>query len=455
MPILQSIADEIGLSILSKAPRDAHLLILQRGFRLVAYGQSTLVLVQYLNKLNISDFRIGLFMTLTLVGDVLGSLVLTLFADKWGRRKVLTIGCGLMVSSGLVFCTSGSYFILLLAAIFGVISPSGNEIGPFKAIEESTLATLIPKEHRSTIFAWYGLFSAFSASLGSLTAGHITQYLQNEAFWSEIDSYRFVFAMYAMWGIIKGGLTLLLSDRCEVDGASAQQKANPPGEENSRDGTADQVPLLERGENGQPAPIPKEPPRNALGLTQETKEKVITLGLLFGLDNTASGLVPLSFVIYYFSTRFSLDPGTLGTTFFTTSVVAALSNLVAASLSRRIGNVKTMAFTHLPSAVFLSMIPLASTFTVARALLIARFCTAQMDGAPRSAFLANYIPDKERTSVMGIINVVKTICQSFGPSVTGYLAGRGWIRFSFMAAGAMKASYDLMILYFFSKASIQ
>ena len=113
-----------------------------------------------------------------------------------------------------------------------------------------------------------------------------------------------------------------------------------------------------------------------------------------------------------------------------------------------------MAFTHLPSAIFLALIPLPSQFWAARALLIARFCTAQMDGAPRSAFLANYIPDRERTSVMGIINVVKTICQSFGPSITGYLAGRGWIRFSFFAAGGMKASYDLMILYFFSKASM-
>ena len=76
-----------------------------------------------------------------------------------------------------------------------------------------------------------------------------------------------------------------------------------------------------------------------------------------------------------------------------------------------------------------------------------------MDGAPRTAFLASYVPDDERTSVMGIINVVKTVCQSFGPMVTGYLSGRGWIRFSFLAAGCMKATYDLMILYFFSKAA--
>lgn len=113
-----------------------------------------------------------------------------------------------------------------------------------------------------------------------------------------------------------------------------------------------------------------------------------------------------------------------------------------------------MAFTHLPSSTFLALIPLPSNFHAARALLIARFCTAQMDGAPRTAFLASYIPENERTSVMGIINVVKTLCQSIGPSVTGYLAGQGWIRFSFFAAGCMKISYDLMILYFFTKVAM-
>ena len=162
-----------------------------------------------------------------------------------------------------------------------------------------------------------------------------------------------------------------------------------------------------------------------------------------------------SFVIYFFSTKFDLNEGTLGNTFFTTSFVASLSNLVAASLARRIGNVKTMAFTHLPSAIFLSLIPVPRSFQMARIFLVARFCTAQMDGAPRTAFLASYIPEDERTSVMGIINVIKTICQSFGPSLTGFLGGRGMIWLSFCMAGMMKASYDLSILYFFTRVKME
>ncbi len=121
--LVSRIADELGLKILFSAPRDAHLLILQRFARLIAYGQSTLVLTGYLRALGFSDFHMGLFMTLTLLGDVVGSSVLTLLADRLGRRKVLLVGSLLMVMSGGIFASFGNYAILLVAAMVGVISP--------------------------------------------------------------------------------------------------------------------------------------------------------------------------------------------------------------------------------------------------------------------------------------------------------------------------------------------
>ncbi|KAK1926881.1 major facilitator superfamily domain-containing protein [Papiliotrema laurentii] len=448
--VFSAISTELGLKALRAAPLDAHLLILQRIVRLVAYGQSTLVLAAFLHDLGFSDFQMGLFMTLTLVGDIAASAVLTIFADRWGRRKVLLVGSLLMSMSGAVFALSSNYWVLLAAATAGVISPSGNEIGPFKAIEESTLAQLTPPEDRSTIFAWYAVLSGIAAALGSLSSGWMTQYLQEIKGQSATQSYRYVFILYTVCGLIKTGFSIVLSSKCEP--APKPSKSSPT--ERSR--------LLDAEEQEEVDPVaPREEVKKQpslvdriLGLSPETRKKVYTLSTLFGLDNLASGLVPLSFTIYYFTTRFHLDEGTLGNTFFTTSLIAALSNFVAASLSRRLGNIKTMAFTHLPSSTFLALIPLPSNFHAARALLIARFCTAQMDGAPRTAFLASYIPENERTSVMGIINVVKTLCQSIGPSVTGYLAGQGWIRFSFFAAGGMKISYDLMILYFFTKVAM-
>jgi predicted MFS family arabinose efflux permease len=121
--MLQPILRELGLISLYNSPTDTKLLCSQRFVRLFAYGGSTLILASYLSSLGISDDRIGLFMTLTLVGDVVISFFLTLFADRLGRKAVLLLGSALMCGSGVVFALSGNYWVLLLAAVLGVISP--------------------------------------------------------------------------------------------------------------------------------------------------------------------------------------------------------------------------------------------------------------------------------------------------------------------------------------------
>ncbi len=117
-------AKETGLVALYDSSKDAKLLILQRFIRLFAYGSSTLILALYLSALGISDTKIGLFMTLTLVGDILISFVLTLTADWLGRRRVLALGALMVTFSGVVFATVGNFWGLLAGAIIGVISPA-------------------------------------------------------------------------------------------------------------------------------------------------------------------------------------------------------------------------------------------------------------------------------------------------------------------------------------------
>lgn len=121
--MLKSILSELGLVSLYNSPLDTKLLCSQRFVRLFAYGGSTLILASFLSALDISDGRIGLFMTLTLVGDVVISFFLTLFADRLGRKAVLLLGSALMCGSGVAFALSGNYWVLLLAAVLGVISP--------------------------------------------------------------------------------------------------------------------------------------------------------------------------------------------------------------------------------------------------------------------------------------------------------------------------------------------
>ena len=109
-----------------------------------------------------------------------------------------------------------------------------------------------------------------------------------------------------------------------------------------------------------------------------------------------------------------------------------------------------MVFTHLPSAIALALIPVPSSLPFAMLFLILRSCTQSMDVAPRSAFLAAVVLPNERTAVMGTINVVKTSSQSLGPLITGILASNKLFWVAFVAAGSLKATYDLGMLAVFA-----
>jgi sugar phosphate permease len=157
-----------------------------------------------------------------------------------------------------------------------------------------------------------------------------------------------------------------------------------------------------------------------------------------------------SWVTHFFKRKFHLSEGYLGSLFFTTSIISAVSVLVASSIAKRIGNVKTMVFTHLPSAIALALIGIPSSFPLAAFFVILRSCTQSMDVAPRSAFLAAIVLPNERTAIMGAINVVKTSAQSLGPLITGVLAGKNLFWVAFVMAGCLKATYDLGMLAVFA-----
>ncbi|KAI4215412.1 MAG: hypothetical protein LQ351_002312 [Letrouitia transgressa] len=450
--------------------RDTKLLCLSRFIRLFAYGASTLILALYLSSLGVSDTRIGLFMSLTLWGDVAISFLLTLFADGLGRRRILVLGAALMTGSGLVFAFNGSYWILVTASILGVVSPrilieglqnltedSGNEIGPFKAIEESTLPQLSPTDIRSDIFAWYILLGNAGTACGTIVCGSIVQKLQSLPNWTPIKAYRMIFSIYALLGVLKLIVSLLLSPRCEPE--TKQGEHYEAVEMNEVD--VESLIFSDTDENSaQPSSNPKT------GTTLSTSDAIakssvlpsisptslailLKLCLLFAVDSFASGLVPLSWMTYFFTTKFSLPSSALGTIFFTTSIISAISNLIASSVSKRIGLVKTMVFTHLPSAVFLSLIPIPPQAFLATTFLILRSCTQNMDQAPRQAFLAAAVLPPERTAVMGVVNVVKTMAQSGGPVATGFLAGSNRFWIAFLIAGGLKIGYDLSLMRLF------
>ncbi|KAJ9642041.1 hypothetical protein H2199_005256 [Coniosporium tulheliwenetii] len=416
---------EFGLKTLASSGRDTYIILLLRFLRMFAYGSAALILALYFAALGHSDEKIGLFMTLTLLGDVVISLFLTLVADKLGRRTTLLLGSCLMAGAGAVFALSGNYWVLLIAAILGVISPSGNEIGPFRAIEESTLAHLVePEGDRMCL--------------------------------PEVDAYRAVFWMYAVLGAVNACLSLFLSRKCEVaaqrippaDATSAEDDESRPllqdGNGSIADGNADDL-------NGKA----KDHKGFLSHISPETRSILLRLCALFFMDSLASGMVPYSLINYYMDRKFHMPKNKLGAIMSAAMFVSSVSNIFAASISKRIGLIKTMVFTHLPSAIFLALIPAPRSLALTICLLVGRASLNSMDQAPRSAFLSAVVLPNERTAVMGIVNVVKTLSQSGGPLITGILAGRSRFWVAFVAAGALKASYDIGLLTFFVNTKLR
>jgi len=385
---------------------DGRLLFLTRAARMFAYGFLSVVLVLYLAGLGFGEGRIGLLLSLTLVGDTLISLWITLQADRIGRRRMLMLGAALMVAAGIPFALSGNFTVLVLAATFGVISPSGNEVGPFLAIEQAALAQVLPEDQRTSIFAWYNLTGSFATALGALAGGWTAQGLQGSGL-APVASYRVLVLAYAAVGVVLALLFVRMSRAIEV--------------------------------------IPSARVANRLGL-HASKGVVLRLSALFSLDAFAGGFVIQSIMAYWFHRRFGVAPGVLGSLFFGANILAGLSALYAVRLARRIGLIRTMVYTHIPSNVLLILVPLMPNLPLAIGVLLLRFSISQMDVPTRQAYTMQVVAPDERSAAAGITGIARTTGAALAPVLAGpLLALPGLAGAPFLIAGGLKILYDLLL----------
>ena len=407
-------------SFWNELPADGQLLFMTRLARLFAYGFLSVVLVLYLVQIGLSEIQAGALLTLTLVGDSAITLWITTHADRYGRRRMLLAGAALMLLAGILFIFTQNFFLLLFAATVGVISPSGNEVGPFLSIEQASLAQLIPDRRRTAIFAWYNLVGSFATALGAICSGMIVQLVQN-ATHSDLAGYQAVIAGYALFGLLLAALFLRLSPRVEV----APLAPNPAGR-----------PATSRGLLG-------------LGASRGT---ILRLSGLFSLDAFAGGFVIQSLVAYWFHVRFDLEPALLGAIFFGANIMAGISALSAAWMARRIGLINTMVFTHLPSNVLLMLIPLMPNLPLAITVLLLRFSISQMDVPTRQSYVMAVVTPEERSSAAGVTGIARTIGASISPVFTGLLLSNPALAsVPFLIAGGLKIVYDLIIWRSFSQ----
>ena len=386
--------------------RDGRLLFITRSLRLFAYGALAVILVVYLTSLGLSASQTGLLLTLTLVGDTVVSLYLTTRADRLGRRRMLIFGALLMAAAGATFAWTRSFLLLVVAGTVGVISPSGNEVGPFLPIEQAALAQVVPPAARTAVFAWYTLAGSFATAAGSLCGGVLAHALQGPAS-PPLASYRVVVLLYAALGAVLALLFARLSPTAEVAA---------PGATAARFGIG------------------------------QSRDVVLRLSGLFALDSFAGGFVVQSFAAYWFYLRFGVNPATLGAIFFWANVLAGVSALLATRLAARFGLVRTMVFTHLPSNILLILVPLMPTLSLAILMLLARFSISQMDVPTRQSYVMAVVRPEERSAAAGITGVARTTGAAIAPVFAGWLFARpSLISVPFFIAGTLKVVYDLLL----------
>lgn len=395
--------------------RNIILLFSTRTLRLFGYGFLSVVLALYLSDSGFDDFFMGVLFSSTLIGDAGISLLLTTTADRFGRKKTLIIGAILMMLAGIAFILTSNPVLLIIAAIVGVISPSGNEIGPFLPVEQAMLSQLVSKEQRAGVFAWYNLSGSLATAFGSLTGGFLSTLLQHNGV-SALDSYRVILLGYALIGGILAVVFTGLSRTCEV------------------------VP-------SQTAAVP-----HSFGL-HKSRGVVARLSMLFSLDAFAGGFVLQSFMAYWFHIRYGADEATLGGIFFGANLLAGFSALLAVPLAKKIGLIRTMVFTHLPSNVLLILVPLMPNFPLAITMLLLRFSISQMDVPTRQAYTMAVVDPDERSAAAGITGIARSIGASLSPTVAGAILPV-FIGGPFIIAGGLKIVYDLILFRNFKASDV-
>jgi MFS family permease len=394
---------------------DVRLLFAARSVRLFGYGMLSVVLVLYLAAAGIDGGRIGVLLTCALLGDTLISLWIATAADRIGRKRMLLLGAGLVAAAGTALAASDAFALLLVAATIGIVSPGGNEVGPFLALEQAALSQVVRDERRTNVFAWYALAGSLASALGALFGGGLAQALQ-AAGWTAHASYRAVIVAYALGGTLLAGIFAFVSPRIEA----------PPA-------------------------VPGDTRPSRFGI-HRSRPVVARLVMLFGLDAFAGGLILQSLLAYWLHLRFGLEAASLGVIFFWAQVAAAFSALAAARIAARIGLVRTMVYTHLPSNVMLMLVPLMPSAETAVGLLLLRYTISQMDVPTRQSYTMAVVVPEERAAAAGVTGVARTVGASLSPMLaTSWMAASATMNLPLLAAGALKIVYDLLLFRSFAK----
>ncbi|HJZ88608.1 MAG TPA: MFS transporter, partial [Polyangia bacterium] len=344
----------------ASATSDARVLLLTRGLRGFADGVVSILLASYLTQLGFSPIAVGAIVTGTLLGSAALTITVGLLAHRIGTRRLLMAAALLMVSTGLGFAGFSTFWPLLLVAVVGTLNPSAGDVSVFLPTEQAALAQAVHERERTLLYAWYNLIGALAGAAGALASG-FPELLARHSGLPLLDADKVGFLVYAALAIAAG--------------------------------------LAYRGLSGAIEPAAPQP--NARPLAR-SRALVLHLAALFSLDSFGGGFVVQALLVLWLYRRFHLSTQTAASIFFVIGLLGAFSQLVSARIARRIGLVRTMVYTHLPSNLFLVLAGLMPNLELAVLFLVARAGLSQMDVPARQSFVMAVVPPEERAAASSI-----------------------------------------------------
>lgn len=388
------------------AARDLRLVLWCRGLRALGDGYVSILLPVYLAERGFDAFAVGALSTATLLGSALLTLALGLIAYRVPRRRALLAASLLMAATGFGFAAVQGLWPLLVIAFAGTLNPSGGDVSVFLPLEHTVVAQSAPKTGRTAAFARYAFVGSVVGAAGTLAAGIVDWLGPALGRGAVVDA---LFALYGMLGLSSFVLYRHLSPLAEARGAE---------------------------------------PQSALGLS---RRRVYGLAALFSIDSFGGGLVLNSLLALWLYERYGLDVAATGAIFFVTGLCSAASYFAAVPLGRRFGLVNTMVFTHLPANLLLILVPFAPALWVACTLLVLRSLLSQMDVPVRSSYVMAVVRPDERPAAASVTSVPRSLASAAAPLLSGWLLGLSPFGWPLVAAGALKAGYDLLLLRAFSR----
>ena len=388
------------------ADANARRLLIGRSLRAVADGFVSITLPAYLLALGLDAFEVGVVSSATLLGSAALTLVTGFIIGRFGHRGPLLAATALMALTGLGIAGLHGFWPLLVVAFVGTLNPSNGDVSVFLPIEQSLLAQSVGDQDRTALFAHYSVAGSLMGAAGTLLAA-MPDLAVHSLGATPLGAMQGLFVLYAAIGLVAAWVY------CGID---------------------------------EPAPH-ERPKMQPLG---PSRGIVYRLAALFSIDAFSGGLLVQSLLALWLFQTFGISVAAVAGVFFWTNILSALSLLAAVPIARRIGLVRTMVFTHLPSNFCLLAIPFVSDLGVVIALLLLRSLLSQMDVPTRNSYVMAVVTPPERPAAASVTSVPRSLASALGPVIAGWLftmSGFGW---PFLLAGLMKCGYDMALLLMFS-----